>query len=116
MEYKPRVVVSTYQVEFGSPRYLLVDDWNYLLMWSDVALEKVAYARFKSLTLFDELVPYRTGYQSLRSDIKPGDLDSFVVGMALDRGLGTPQWGNYLECYGNGRCLGVAGEECRRRS
>ena len=31
------------------------------------------------------------------------------VGLLIDRGLGAPQWGDYLDCYGNGRCTGLEG-------
>ena len=41
----------------------------------------------------------------------PGGLEP--VGLLLDRGLGAPQWGPFLDCYGHGRCTGLQGNfEC----
>ena len=36
-------------------------------------------------------------------------LPYYPVGMAMDRGFGTPTFGDYMDCYGNGYCNGLAG-------
>jgi hypothetical protein len=37
-----------------------------------------------------------------QEDIVP--MAYYAVGMAFDRGLGSPQWGRYQDCYGK-RCV-----------
>ena len=42
----------------------------------------------------------------------PFDFDEQLdvpYGIAIDKGMQNPEWGQYLECYGNGRCLGLSG-------
>jgi len=33
------------------------------------------------------------------------------TGIVVDNGLGPPRWGAYQDCYGGGRCLGLAGNK-----
>ena len=59
---------------------------------------------------------HKTGSALLyESALKPQTPEVFFVpvGLVLDRGLGAPQWGDYLDCYGHGRCAGLSGNfEC----
>jgi hypothetical protein len=59
---------------------------------------------------------HKTGSALLyESALKPQTPAVFFapVGLVLDRGLGAPQWGDYLDCYGHGRCTGLSGNfEC----
>lgn len=94
----------------GRPEYLLLDDWNNLIFWSDIEFYQVGYARYRILTKFDQLFPTFVAYDAPPSRNRPNVASNYAVGMMIDRGYGTPQWGNYLECYGHGRCLGLEGK------
>jgi len=107
-----RIIASTYSLNISSPRFLAVDEMNQLLLWSDTAYSKrtVGFARYKKLTIaYDSQAPgIALKYTSAVKRSTPNVFD-YPVGLLIDRGLGPPQWGNYLDCYGNGKCTGLSG-------
>lgn len=109
-----RVITSTYQQIMGDPAYLAIDEVELFVLWSDLELQQIAFARY--LASFVDFFSPGVGYEPLNSDKRPGK-EYFPVALVFDRGRGSPQWGAYLECFGNGRCAGVEGNwvcECNR--
>lgn len=105
-----RVVVSHWQIPMGNPRYLSLDEQTFLVFWSDIDLKSIGFARY--IRVFKDLFNPGTAFQALEAN--GVSLPLFATGMVFDRGFGRPEWGNYIDCYGNGRCMGLEGNfECR---
>ena len=100
--FTTRIITKNSEKAMDSPRYLVIDDWASLVLWSDYGGKKISYDRYR--TLADDLYSPGTAF-TLRDGHQ-----YYPVGMAIDRGLGTPRWSNYLECYGNGLCKGLEGK------
>ncbi len=112
--YESKVVLTSVQEAMSTPTYLALDEGNQIVLWSDPALRSVGWARYKDR--YKDLLNPGTVFAPLE---KPGVGPNpyYVVGMAFDKGLGSPQWGRYLDCYGNGVCLGLEGNyvcQCNR--
>jgi hypothetical protein len=108
--YATREVVSKWNFNIEDPQYLLLDDNMEYLLWSDRSRKEINFYRYtfrendqtKSGTAFQQLLATNQIYPDI------------PVGLLLDRGLGTPRWGKYLDCYGKGVCTGLAGNwECQ---
>eukprot|EP01041_Mallomonas_annulata_P002290 gene2290-4453_t len=91
------------RTHIGSPSQMYMDGENQLLMWTDYETKRVSFFRYAGLvnnSAGDVLVLERqSGWSGSRPKVP--------MGMVLDNGMGPPRWGNYLECYGKGRCLGA---------
>ena len=101
-----RVIATNTNIAMTNPSYLAIDELNQHVLFSDTTLNKIGYARYKKLR-FQDKFEYGEAFSG-------GAEKAVPVGMAFDRGLGSPIWGSYLDCYGNGRCLGYTGKfECQ---
>jgi hypothetical protein len=110
--YGTRAVVTTWQFAMGNPQYIFLDDQNNLVLWSDPEKNEVAYQRYikEPFDLFSPGVAFLPDYDPKRAGIK----EYYPVGLAIDIGLGPPLWDDQIDCYGNGVCLGLAGNfECQ---
>lgn len=87
------------------PQYLALDDDNHILLWSDVKLKQINYAKY--LSDGNSLHSKGTAYES-KFEEGLGDKPYYSVGIAFDRGLGPPLF-DHLDCYGHGRCLNYTG-------
>lgn len=98
---------------FGAPQYLAIDKTHDIVMWADSALRTVSFAPLttRDVASFNNTVLY-TGELP---DELPELADLYAqqparpVGILIDYGLGGIPVNGYLECYGNGRCLGASG-------
>jgi len=125
-EMTSHVIISRWQTPMVSPMYLATDDFNNFVMWSDTKIKRVKFDRIDQrdqvgdLALVEYTVwqePSSQNAWTSKNQNKFGSGNSlythYPVGIAIDRGLGTPTFNNYLECYGNGNCLGFLGNyEC----
>ena len=94
--------------KFGKPRYMTIDDVNGIVIWSDSILKTIS---FTSRVQRDT---YESNYTVIYSESDtvgtwPADPPAYPVGIELDPGLSQPNFDGYLDCYGNGKCLGAAG-------
>jgi hypothetical protein len=85
-------------------------------MWSDSGIGKISFAQLKSR----DVVPLSStflydAYSQAAHNIDSGTADNVKeglyspVGILIDYGLGSAPQSGFLDCYGNGRCLGAAG-------
>jgi hypothetical protein len=100
------VVCSTWQEVMGSPKYLTLDEWSHLILWSDTQTQRVDFARYIAEAL-DRFAP-GVAYKPFPIKGQPRQPE-YPVGLVFDRGMGQPTFGPYLDCHGHGRCLGKAG-------
>lgn len=97
--------------------YLFIDDTRDVLLWTDPDIFKVGWMDITNRSLetatsgtvydFEEdfLLPiYHLGENFLMTETYERP-----VGIVLDKGMNEPGWGNYLDCFGNGRCSGKEG-------
>jgi hypothetical protein len=105
--YDAHVVQSYRQQDIGMARYLALDDNISVVLWSDISLKKINFVTYSSAYFHS----YEQGvaYAALSEEGKPYQ-PYYPVGIVLDVGLGPPEWGDYLNCYGHGRCLNYTGE------
>jgi hypothetical protein len=124
--FRGRFITTTTRKAMSQPKYLALDDWAYLVLWSDYSLMQVTCTLISKPRVYIDVVHvvfvvlqisydrYRTIADDLYSPGTAfGGRDGHYyqpVGLAVDRALGIPQWSNYLECYGNGRCEGIDGK------
>lgn len=100
--------------------YLQIDDFRNALLWTDTDLRRIKYYQFienktysgvSKYTVFGDVwVPERS--KELLTVVEQGylgDEPKIPVGLVIDTGANEPEFGEYAECYGNGRCLGLAG-------
>lgn len=91
--------------------YISIDTENSLLFWCDKASRKVKFTRYGSdyeaYGVTDRFGILYTG--PIIEDSILGNILFIPVGIALDDGSGLPRWGNYIDCFGNGVCPGIAG-------
>lgn len=90
-----------------SPRYMTFDYNLSILFWTDISLKEINFDRYGQKNDFPDAdvgLLYQPGGKLNRPRIP-----TIPVGLAIDRGLGAPTWGTYLDCYGNGYCLGPEG-------
>jgi len=128
------LICTTRQDLMGNPTYLTLDDTNNIMMWTDNQLLRVranwymdTNAEKNPLNHTDALLQnpfgplgyfgaglYRFETKSVflvpQTEINLFRTPAVPVGLALDKGLGGPlKFGNYKECFGNGRCSGSYG-------
>lgn len=110
--YSFHSVVTSLQILIEDPKYLALDSWNNLVLWSDFKMQEVNFDR-----IFEVALDFSTpgiGYASSRIQGIASNITFAPVGVIIDRGLGSPQWGDYLDCFGHGQCLGYSGNwECQ---
>jgi len=104
--YPTRVIASTFQVSMSTPRYLAIDEWLNHVIWSDKSLSAVRFAKDAIDAITDDTVGGI--YTSKTQDHFDIDL-SYPVGLAFNYALGPATFGDHLECFGHGQCLGLAG-------
>jgi len=91
----------------GAASGLYMDGKYGILLWADTKQQQVNFYRYtgKFNNTFGEVyTPER------QIDNWPGYYPKIPVGITVDDGMGVPRWGNYLDCYGHGTCLGLAGK------
>ncbi len=89
----------------ANPQYLLIDEQSTQLLWSDKGLNRVKYAIYKMDTEFTS-----NDIGIIYAPLKRMNLDpAYPLGLAFDYALSSPTFGNFLECHGHGRCLGLDG-------
>jgi hypothetical protein len=112
---------STFHTEMEEPLYLQIDDVRNALLWTDTSLRRIKYYQFieaefytdeSTYTVFGEVwtpelakelfVTAEQGYLGAEPKIP--------VGIVIDTGASEPEFGEYVDCYGNGRCLGLEGK------
>ena len=85
---------------------MFMDPAESLLLFSDKELKQINYFH------------YEAGYEVMSGNVfltnarDPGWVGlrpKVPVGIVVDDGLGAPEWGPYLDCYGKGVCLGLTG-------
>jgi len=106
---------SSFNNKFGKPRYMTIDDVNGIVIWSDSILKTIS---FITRTQRDAYVSNYTVVYS-ESDTMgtwPADPPAYPVGIELDPGLSQPNFDGFLDCYGNGKCLGAEGAFFASRS
>jgi hypothetical protein len=93
---------------FASLKYLVVDDVENIVLWSDYTNMTINYAYIEArdeVTEGNTLQADLQGFQKAWSGTMFGDSP---VGMAWDAGMYAKfDDGDYLECHGNGVCRGV---------
>lgn len=107
-------------MKISSSNFLFMDDTRDVLIWSDENLGKIHWMDMKRnyLQNVSSGVIYDfTAIEHRKVYLLPpfGYQEQFDVpyGLAIDKGMHNPEWGQYLECYGHGRCLGLSGNwEC----
>ena len=108
------------QIRMETPLYLQIDDFRNALLWTDTSLRRIKYYQFienktysgvSTYTVFGDVwVPKDS--KELKLVIEQGylgDEPKIPVGLVIDTGNNEPEFGEYVECHGNGRCLGLAG-------
>jgi len=109
-------IISDSGNTFGSPGYFAIDKSTNIVMWSDSGIGKISFAQLKSR----DVVPLSStflydAYSQAAHNIDSGTADNVKeglyspVGILIDYGLGSAPQSGFLDCYGNGRCLGAAG-------
>jgi hypothetical protein len=108
-------------MSFSSPTYLFTDDTRDVLLWTDSTLRTINWLDMKRNYLQNVSSGYIYDYNTPDHPEIYGISQAFLwdeqfdspVGIALDKGMKPPEWGQYLDCYGNGRCKGLSGNwEC----
>ena len=84
-----------------------MDGLHGLLMWSDTELYQINFYRYSGLINNTVGVIYEPT-QTANVNWNP----IIPVGLTIDNGMGAPRFTDYLDCYGHGTCLGVAGSVC----
>lgn len=132
--HNTRLICDNWQELMGTPTYLTLDDSHSIMMWSDTQFMRVRANWYMDTHVLENsffsntaLIKNPTGMlQSFGTDYKAYEAyhgyqdpqtgaDFFVkpvvpVGIALDNGLGgSIKFGNYKECFGNGKCSGISG-------
>ena len=102
-----RVVGSTGN-RWGNPKYMVIDDSTENIFWSDTVLQQVSFTTFA----VHDAIPTNYSYVYTDKDrlFYYGGASAYPVGLCIDDGLSSPTFNGFLECYGNGLCLGAAGE------
>lgn len=109
-DYYTHVLTSHWQIEMNSPAYLLLDEKTEYLLWSDTSTKQIHFHR----SHYREIDQSVSGKAFEQDMVQHQIVPDAPVAMMLDRGLGLPRFGRYLECYGNGECLGLEGNwECK---
>lgn len=90
------------------PRYFTMDAENAVLLWSDTRMNAIKYYMYHT-SWPPHIKPSGTSFRAHPVHGAP-TVPFRAYGIAIDRGLGPPMWDNHLDCYGNGVCLGWAGE------
>jgi hypothetical protein len=108
-------------MNFSTPTYLFTDDTRDVLLWTDPGLRKIHWMDMKrnslqnasSGTIWDYQTRDHLEVYSVALPFQWDEQDDSPVGIAIDKGMHEPEWGQYLDCHGNGRCTGLAGNwEC----
>lgn len=103
-------VLSNATNTFSSPRYLAIDVSNQHVVWTDTVLKKVSFAIISTYEQAETQNFSSIMYDERdRAAVYENQPPSFPVGIIIDDELSPVSFGGVLECYGNGRCLGVEG-------
>jgi len=115
--YNVSVLLETTWVNLSEPTYLFIDDTRDVLLWTDPALFSIKWMDMTQNSLgnrtsgtvynFEEDFEYRI-YHTDENFLWTEEYGR-PLGIVLDKGMDQPKWGNYLDCYGNGRCTGLTG-------
>lgn len=103
-----------------TPAYLQMDDFRNTLLWTDTSLRRIKYYQFIENKTYSGVSTYTVfgnawipeGAKELKIVHQQGylgDEPKIPVGIVIDTGGNEPEFGEYVECYGNGRCLGLQG-------
>lgn len=112
---------STYLLQMKSPKYLLIDEKRNSILWTDPELRRIKFYQFIENTTysgFGKYIDFGDAYINLKNkDVYaawainyPGFEPKMPVGMVIDDLQNVDLENDFLECHGNGRCLGLAGE------
>ena len=113
-EFIVKKIRSTSWLSIDDPAYMTLEFDSRVLIWSDPDLYSIKYmdtTRDGNNTAIDQYSGtvwnfdrnYMPAYMHLVENWeKP-------YGIAIDHGLSDPNFGKYLNCYGNGYCLGYDG-------
>ena len=112
------VVVETNWLNFSTPTYLFLDDTREVMIWTDPEIFQVGWIDIRNRTLanatsgilhsFD--VDYLYTIYHIDENFLQTESYERPVGIVIDKGMNTPGFGNYLDCFGNGRCTGLTGD------
>ena len=106
------------QFTVGSPLYMAMDPGQAILYWTDAENHQIKFLRYHT-DIVGFLFPCRSLYDvayeppSVTANITT-TLVTYIgttpVGLAFDDGRGIPPVkDHYIDCYGNGLCMGYAG-------
>lgn len=112
--YSPRIIVSNNDFAgISDPNIIAIDFQNFVMIWTEPSLKKISFLRYK-MTYVDITSPGTsfTGINDLVNfdpevHISIPQVEYIPVGVAFSNSLSTPNFGNYLDCYGSGVCLGI---------
>lgn len=112
--YSPRLIVSNENFAgIDTPHSVAIDFESFVMVWSEPILNQISFLRYK-MTYVDITSPgiSFTGIDDLASydpdiHINIPQTPYHPIGIAYSNSLSEPNFGNYLDCYGSGVCLGV---------
>ena len=111
-EMVPSRILGSTITKWGNPKYMVIDDATETLFWSDAVLQKVSYTTYAVHNA--EPSNYSYVYTDQERVFTFGGDAAYPVGLCIDDGLSAPTFNGFLECYGNGVCLGASGNfECQ---
>jgi hypothetical protein len=111
---------STFLLEMRNPKYLLIDEKRNAILWSDPVLRKIKFYQFIENATYSGMSNYvnfgDAYFNLMNKDMYPiwsfnfsGFEPKMPVGMVIDNLQNVQEEEDFLQCHGNGRCLGLAG-------
>lgn len=108
-------------MNLSTPTYLFTDDTRDVLLWTDPALRTINWMDMRrnylqnvsSGIIWDYHWRDHPEIYTISAAFLWDEQEDTPIGIAVDKGMQPPEWGQYLECHGNGRCKGLSGKwEC----
>lgn len=106
--YPTHTIVNSSEYSMGSIEYLALDVNNRMLLWTDSSHRWVTQVQYVDAHGGGRVSTPQLVYQPKSQPYQPR-VPSIPIGVTIDFGLGSPQFGSYLNCYGHGKCLGLEG-------
>lgn len=112
--YNVSVLHTTPWINITSPTYLFTDDTREMLLWTDKTQRTIQWMDMSKKFLYNTSSGVVHDYHTLfhlpvYTDLGIDEQKDTPIGLVIDKGMNEPEWGQYLDCHGNGRCKGLSG-------